>query len=174
MELKGVVMAAATVSALLLTAAPSYAQELSVTDPSGDADGPGLDIVAAKIDNRDHRIVARVRFTDAVRGDVIVSVDRRHGTGLRLVSEHRPAGETTNFVVPGAFTDQRAAEKVKCPGFRVRWLTDRPVVRMSLPARCLNSGNYGAVRFAILTERRGDTDYAPGDPVRSSDWIPRG
>lgn len=174
MELKFAGVAGATVSALLLTAVPSYAQQLSVTDPSGDAVGRGLDIVVANIDNRDHRIVARVRFTDSVRGDVIVSIDRRHGTGLRLISEHRPAGETTNDVEAGAFTDQRAGRRVKCPGFRVRWLTDRPVVRMSLPARCLNSGNYGAVRFAVLTERRSDTDYAPGDPVRSSGWIPRG
>jgi hypothetical protein len=45
---------------------------------------------------------------------------------------------------------------------------------MSLPAACLNSGNYGAVRFAVLTERESDTDYAPGSPTTSSPWIPRG
>lgn len=174
MGLKGVTTAAAAVSALLLTAAPSYAQPLRVTDPSGDAAGPGLDIVAATVENRDHRIVARVRFVEAVRGDVIVSVDRRHGTGLRMVSEHRPDGETKSYLVPGAFTDEGAAPAVKCPRFRARWHADRPVVRMSLPARCLNSGNYGAIRFAVLTERGGDTDYAPGDPAGSSDWIPRG
>ena len=134
----------------------------------------GLDIVAAAVDNRDHRIIARVRYTEAVRGDVIVSVDRRRGQGVRLVSEHRPRGETTSYVLPGAFTDRRVDAEVRCPRFRVRWLEDRPVVRMVLPARCLNAGNYGAVRFAVLTERGADADYAPGEPVAASAWIPRG
>jgi hypothetical protein len=174
MNLRGALATAAATSVLLLTAVPSYAAESRVTDPRGDAEGPGLDIVAARVENRDYRIVAVVRFVRAVRGDVIVSVDRRRGPGLRMVSEHRPAGETRSFVVPGAFTDRRAAAGAECPGFRVRWLADRPVVRMSLPARCLNSGSYGAVRFAVLTERQSDTDYAPGNPAAPSRWIPRG
>ena len=114
-----------------------------------------------------------VRFADDVRGDVIVSVDQRGGTGLRLISEHDPAGETTNYVIPGAFTDRRA-EGVRCPGFRARWLEDRPVVRMAMPSRCLDSGDYGAIRFAVLTERGDDTDYASGVPDEGSAWIPRG
>jgi hypothetical protein len=163
----------ATVSALVLVAAPSQAQELRVTDPQGDGANKGLDIVAARVDNADDRVVARVRFADDVRGDVIVSVDQRGGTGLRLISEHDPAGKTRNYVIPGAFTDRRA-EAVRCPGFRARWLEDRPVVRMAMPSRCLGSGDYGAIRFAVLTERGDDTDYASGVPDEGSAWIPRG
>ena len=75
--------------------------------------------------------------------------------------------------LPGAFTDRRVAGE-RCSGFRVRWLDDRPVVRMSMPSRCLDSGDYGAIRFAVLTERGSDTDYAPGGPADASAWIPRG
>jgi hypothetical protein len=49
---------------------------------------------------------------------------------------------------------------------------------MVLPSRCLRGGDYGAIRFAVLTERgSGDTDVAPesanGD-IGVSGWIPRG
>ena len=169
----GSFMTAATVLGVLLVAPPSDAQQLRVTDPAGDAAGPGLDIVAARVDNRDYRVVARVRFAKDVRGDVIVSLDRRHGKGLRMVSRHRPAGQDKGFVLAGAFTDKGSGADVKCPGFRAGWRGDQPVVRMSLPAHCLNSGAYGAIRFAVLTERRGDTDYAP-EPKGSSRWLPRG
>ena len=167
------VIATAVVSGLL-TASPSHAEQLKVTDAVGDKASPGLDIVAARVDNRDHRIVAWVRFARDVRGEVIVSVDRRHGTGLRMVREHHPAGEDEDLVVSGAFSDKRAGADGECPGYRARWRDDRPVIRMSLPARCLNSGNYGAIRFAILTERGDDTDYAPEDPEAGFSWLPRG
>ena len=173
MSLRSVMVAAAAISALLATT-PATAQELRVTDPAGDAEGPGLDIVAARVDNRDYRVIASVRVTEDVRGDVIVSVDRRHGTGVRMVHEHRPKGEDDSFVVPGAFSDSAPSRAERCPGFRARWLDDRPVVRMVLPARCLNSGSYGALRFAFLTEARDDTDYAPEEPDSSTAWIPRG
>jgi hypothetical protein len=173
MRLKTLAITTAAVGALL-TAAPSHAQQVRVTDPSGDAEGPGLDIVSVRVDNRDYRVVAWVRFAEDARGDVIVSTDRRRGTGLRMVSEHRPAGDDKSFLAPGAFTDRSAGPDVDCPGFRAVWQEDRPVVRMSLPARCLNSGNYGAIRFAALTERRDDTDFAPEDPDVSSEWLSRG
>ena len=163
---------AATAASVLL-AAPSSAQELKIEDPVGDKASPGLDIVAARVDNRDHRVVAWVRFAEDLRGEVIVSVDRRHGQGLRMVSEHRPARQDLDFVVPGAFSDKAGGAEVRCSGYRVRWRDDRPVMRMTLPARCLNSGNYGAVQVAVLTERGDDTDYAP-EPLSSGPWVPRG
>jgi hypothetical protein len=164
----------ATAVAAVCVATPSSAQQVAVTDPAGDAEGPGLDIVAARVDNGDYRIVAWIRFEEEARGDVIVSVDRRHGRGLRLVNEHRPNGSDTNYVLPGAFTDKSSGPDAQCPGFRARWQADRPVVRLRLPADCLNSGSYGAIRFAVLTERRDDTDYAPEEPDDASSWLPRG
>lgn len=173
MNSTGMTMTMAVGALLLVTAPAGHAQELVVSDPAGDGANAGLDIVAAYVDNRDDRVVARVRFVEDVRGDAIVSVDQRRGTGVRLISEHDPDGETTGYVLPGAFTDLQARRE-RCSGFRVRWLDDRPVVRMSMPSRCLDSGDYGAIRFAVLTERNGDTDYASGDPVEGSAWIPRG
>lgn len=168
---------AAALTMVVLAAPSASAQRVAITDPAGDGANAGLDIVRAAVDNRDDRVVARVRFVEDVRGDLIVSIDRRRGTGLRLVSEHRPDGPTTNSVVVGAFTDRPAEERgqvVDCPGFRVRWLEDRPVARMVLPSSCWHGGDYGALRFAVLTERGGDTDYAPGTPTTVSAWLPRG
>jgi hypothetical protein len=169
-------VAAAVLSLSLVgLAAPAHAQVLAVDDPAGDAAAPGPDIVRAVVSNRDDRVVARVRFTRAVRGDVIVSVDPRGARGVRLVSEHRPAGTTRSYVLRGAFTDRGASDaRVRCRGFRVRWAPKRPVVTMRLPSRCLRRGDYGAVRFSVLTERGGgDVDLAPRRASGSA-WIPRG
>ena len=172
MKLGILVIATAVVSALV-TASPSQADQLRITDPAGDGATPGLDIVAATVDNRDYRIITWVRFAKDVRGEVIVSVDRRHGKGLRLVSEHRPAGKDRNQVVAGAFSDKSAGPDVNCPGFRARWRDDRPVVRMSLPLAASTQAGRGDP-VAILTERGDDTDYAPEDPQTGSSWVSRG
>ncbi|QIK66367.1 hypothetical protein G7072_08350 [Nocardioides sp. HDW12B] len=164
----------AAVGTVAVSVAPVAAQEGRVTDRRGDAHGRGLDIVAASVDNGRDRLVARVSVVDAVRGDLIVSVEPRRGRGVRLVSEHRPDGETRSYVVPGAFTGRQVASAPRCDGLRVRWFADRGMARMTMPSSCLAGGDYGAVRFAVLTERRRDTDYAPGAAVRASDWIPRG
>lgn len=174
MIMRPAVVVAVLVGILLALTTPAQAQRLAVSDPRGDRDGRGLDIVGISVDNRDFAVVVRVRFTRSVRGDVIVSVDPRRETGVRLISEYRPSGETLNYVEPFAFSDV-PARGIECSGFRVRWLQDRPVVRMRMPARCLHGGNYGAIRFAVLTERgASDSDYAPGVPPRTSRWISRG
>ena len=170
--LAAVVPAALAVS--LVAAAPVQAQALSVTDAAGDASGDRLDITEVTLRNRDHRVVARASFEEAVRGDLIVSVDRRKGQGMRMISRHRPDGTTRNRVVTGAFSDRRGGKRVACKGFTVRWDTRAETATLRLPARCLNRGNCGAVRFAVLTESArggGDVDLAP-DKRRG--WIARG
>ncbi|MDX6324839.1 MAG: hypothetical protein QOK15_1193 [Nocardioidaceae bacterium] len=167
----------AAVAAVFLAAAPASAQNLAASDPAGDASGPGLDITRVVYRNLDHRVVARVRFAAAVPGDLIVSVDPRGGTGLRLVSQYRPHRTTTSFVLHGAFSDGRTQPVVSCPRFQVTWdrAADRAILRM--PSTCLHHGNFGAVRFGVLTEEArggGDTDYAPGDPSQTTAWVPRG
>jgi hypothetical protein len=135
-------------------------------DPAGDASEPGLDIVSASVKNLDHTIVARVRFVESVRGELIVSIDPRGARGVRLVSEYRPVAHTESFVLPGAFTDGRGDDTaVDCPRFRVHWSAERPVARPKLPPSCLQDGDFGAIRFAVLTERRSDTDHAPRRPT---------
>ena len=168
----------AAVAALTALAAPAVAMSETVTDPAGDAAGRGLDVTEVVVRNNDRKIVVRAWFVDAVRGDLIVSIDPRGARGVRLVSEHRPAGTTRDYILPFAFSDVSSERAARCQGFRVRWDRAAGTARMVLPSRCLRGGDYGAIRFAVLTERgSGDTDFAPetarGD-IGVSAWIPRG
>lgn len=176
-------LGALTLGVLLVlagTAAPASAERFRLGDAVGDAAGDEsrdvLDIRSATLDNRERVLVARVRFDRVGRGDAIVSVDRRGGAGLRLVSTRRADGSTRDRLLPGAFTD-RGDEVVPpgpCPGFSATWDTRRDTVRFRLPARCWNGGDYGDVRFTVLTERRGgDADIAP-DRRPASRWVARG
>lgn len=158
-------------------AAPAVAATGTLDDDTGDATQKGLDITRAVLDNRDHAIVVRVRFDDVRRGDLIVSVDPRKARGVRLVSEHRPHGETTNQVLGSAFSDGPGGDssQVDCPGFRVRWNDDTDTARLRLPSTCLQDGDYGAVRFAVLTENgSGDADFAPDGKKNDAGFIARG
>jgi hypothetical protein len=136
-------------------------------------------VTRARLANHDYALTVRVRFSEAVRGSLVVSVDRRHGSGLRLVSRYRPQGETRSFVLRHAFTDRGAGnQRIACHGLRVSWDAEAATATLRLPSRCFNDGDYGAVRFAVLTERgSGDSDVAPetasGD-IAESAWIPRG
>jgi hypothetical protein len=164
---------------LTLMAGPAAAQQTAVSDPAGDAAGRGLDFTRVAVANRDHRIVVRARFVQTRRGDLIVSIDPRGASGVRLVSEYRPNGTTTNYVVPGAFTARTSdPPTVACPRFTVVWRPARDLARMTMPSKCLHEGDYGAVRFAFLSERGGgDTDYGPATQegeLGSSRFIPRG
>jgi hypothetical protein len=152
-----------------------------VGDPAGDAPAGHLDVVAATVHNRAERVVAQVTTADLTRGAVIVSVDRRDGAGVRLVSSRRADGTVNARVYAGAFTDideEQANSVVRCPRYHVRWDDAADTVTLSMPSRCWNGGDYGALRFAVLTERQGgDSDYAPattdGD-IASSAWVARG
>jgi len=168
-------------AALALVAAltaPAQAANGIVEDPVGDAADTGLDIRRATLDNRDDQIVARVRFDALRRGDLIVSVDPRGDQGLRMVSQYRPQGETKNFLLPFAFSNPGGggAPEVDCPGFRVRWSTAAERATLRLPSSCLQDGDYGAVRFAVLTERPrgGDVDSAPENGQGGVGFIARG
>ena len=156
---------------------PAHAAVGTLDDETGDATGKGLDVTRVRLDNGDDELVVRVRFDRVRRGDLIVSVDPRGAAGLRLVSEYRPKGETRNQVLPYAFTDSgdEPEPSTGCNGFRVRWNTERDVARLRLPADCLQDGDYGDVRFALLTEDgAGDADFAPDNRRGVSAWIARG
>jgi hypothetical protein len=171
----GLAAAAAVLS--LCLASPAHAAVGILDDAEGDAPQGELDIVGARVSNEDHRIVVRVRFDEVRRGELIVSVDPRGARGVRLVSLYRPKLGTKSFVVQGAFTNAPggSGDVLPCDGFRVRWNDDRDVARLVLPSTCLQDGDYGAVRFAVLTEAAGgggDSDLAPEDG--STPWIARG
>ncbi len=165
-----------------LGAAPASAQQLTVSDPQGDSSARTLDILSVTFRNRDAVVVADMTFADTTRdGDIIVSVDPRGGTGVRMVSTFRAAGGTKNFVLHKAFTDRGSSTKrVRCPGFSMRQGTGdggSPSITLRMPSRCLAGGNFGALRFAVLIEHHGDRDWAPAarnGGVGSTDWVARG
>lgn len=173
--MKRAVIVAVTVLALVLgTGGPATAQGLSLTDPAGDTAGRGLDITHVTVGNRDRAITVRVKFRRVMRGDLIVSVQTRSGSGAGLISQHRPVRGDRNHVVTGG--------GARCRGFTVTWNADAETAAMRMPAHCLRGGNYGAVRFFVLTEDAtdpgGDIDLAPNvrgnQQTRWTRWVPRG
>lgn len=159
--------------ALVITAAPAQAQRIVVTDPAGDTQVRGLDIIEVVFANRDRAVVVTLTFTRDRRGDVIVLVQPRNRRGVAIVSRHPRSGPDRNFLEgPGG--------RVPCAALTSDWNRSAATLRLRMPARCLDGGNYGAVRGWALTEASGgggDVDYAPeranGD-IRRTDSIPRG
>jgi len=165
-------------SLLVLTHPTAQAQSLTLDDPVGDAYNGQLDITGVTVANKDRRVVARVTLAEMDRGYVIVSVDRRRGQGVRLVAHRAGDGDVRGSLYAGAFTDRGAGlDTVRCDGLDVTWDDDASRVTLRMPSRCWNGGNYGAVRYAVLTERGPDSDWAPADEegeIGSSAWVPRG
>jgi hypothetical protein len=164
---------------LPLVAAPAaHAQRLSLEDPAGDAVNGKLDITTVSVTNRNYRLVARVALTAMRKGDVIVSVDRRGGGGVRMVATRAADGTVRGALLGGAFTDRGAGGGVTCGRLAVDWDVDASRVTLRMPSRCWNDGDYGAVRYAVLTERgSGDRDWAPAGrngEIGASAWVPRG
>jgi hypothetical protein len=163
---------------LLLLAAPAaHAQRIALDDPVGDASNGKLDITRVSLANRDYRLVAKVRLAEMERGRVIVSVDRRRGKGIRLVAHRRADDSVRARVLAGAFTDRVRGSDFTCGRFAVTWDEDASRVTLRLPSRCWNDGDYGAVRYAVLTERPGDSDWAPATDdggIGTSPWVARG
>ncbi|MEP9365144.1 hypothetical protein ABLE68_19425 [Nocardioides sp. CN2-186] len=165
-------MLGCTAAALVLGAGPATAESVVIGEDAGDASGP-LDITRVKVDNGDHALVASVRYDGSSRGNLVVSIDQRGGRGVRLISEHRPVGHTTDLVVGRAFSDHGGSSaRIPCPGFRVTWSADEPTVRLRMPSSCLGGGDYGAIRFVVLTEDASGGDSDDSYPV--SPWLARG
>lgn len=160
------------VAAPLGLAPPVHAATGVVSDPVGDAGGPQrLDVTRATVHNKDRLVVARVNLAEDEKGDIIVSLDPRGDSGLRLVATKKADGSVREQILPGAFTDRGDIDRpTPCRGLRVRWAED--VARLAMPSACLHDGDYGAVRFSVLTENGADSDIAPDRGT--SGWIPRG
>jgi hypothetical protein len=175
-------LAAATLPALLATAAvavapaPANAAAVAVTDDSGDILEPGLDFTAIKVRNTDRAVVATITFARDRRSEIIVAVRPRHHDAemVRFVAVHLREGDDRMFLV------DNDSEKVKCGGLRSTWDRDAATMKMRLPSRCVNGGDYGAVRSWFLTEGfggGGDVDYAPEKAdggLGWTSWIARG
>lgn len=173
--------ASALLGASLIATGPSAsAAEYTVVDSAGDAANPGLDFTEVTLNNLDDKIVVTAKFVRDRRGKLVVSVEPRGGSGIRLVSVYRPGGTSKSKVLPGSFSDpgsEQGGDPIDCPRFKVTWKPKADLARLQLPSSCLEGGDYGAVRFGYLSEKGADTDFGPQSEkgfLTATDWIPRG
>jgi hypothetical protein len=170
-------LTAATLPLLLATAAvavapaPANAAAVALTDDSGDTLEPGLDFTAIRERNTDRAVVARITFARDRRSEIIIAVRPRHHAAetVRIVAVHRREGEDRIFLI------DNDSEKVTCGGLRSTWDRDTATMKMRLPSRCVNGGDYGAIRSWFLTEGfggGGDVDYAPENGDGGLGWTP--
>jgi hypothetical protein len=161
---------------MLTIAAPAHADQVTLTDPGGDSHGSGLDITTVDVRNRDSAVVAVVGFRRVTRGDIIVGVRARGGAAVRIINEHRPQREDRTYVIRGSL--RRGVEGDTCPAASTVWDLEARTATLRLPSRCLDGGNYGAIRAAVLTEQdAGDVDWAPeraNGEIGTTAWIDRG
>jgi hypothetical protein len=162
------------VGALLTATSPAHAQQLAVDDAAGDILDPGLDITKVTFHNRDRAVVANFEFVSDRRGTVIVFVKARHGSNVRMVSQHPAEGPDKTLFLAGRKVGH-------CEGLSTDWDRRAATLKMRMPSRCLDEGNYGAIRNWALIEgyrsQSSDVDYAPEGPrgsLRVTDWIARG
>lgn len=161
---------------LIAAPAPASATTTSVSDPAGDgAKGPRLDITAAVLKNGDKGLKVRVNFVRVSKGDLVVFLKLRgHKGSFRAVSEYRPTQGTVKDHLLGGLNGNPVPQ---CAKLRTAWRTDMNKATMRIPASCLDRGNYGAVRFKVLTEIGPDADLAPESPTGRfmwSEYTPRG
>lgn len=170
--IKRLVVVVVAAGLVLATAGGAMAAQLNLKDPAKDNMERGLDIVSASIGNRDRAVVATVSFRRERLGDVVVFVRTRHHGAVGLAVAHHRNSDDVLFL--------SRDDKAKCPRLEVDWMANKAMVRFRMPSRCLNDGNYGAIKTEVLTEGAhggGDTDYAPVDEdgyLTFSDWFSRG
>jgi hypothetical protein len=166
----------ALVAALAIGDAPAHAESLTISDPSGDASGP-LDLLGATFDNGPSRVTVTVAVDRVSTGNLAVNVQPRGGPGLVLGAFRRPTRPHLIRAFEGNFGGD-VETRVPCRGLAASWNVRRATVRIVLPARCLADGEYGDLRFILLSEDRdnADSDIAPahGDSFHPTRWIARG
>lgn len=147
-------------------AAPADAAVLVIDDPAGNGQkGDALDITAVKVANGAKALVAKVTFVRATHGDLALYLhargDRRRDV-VGVISEHR-ARQDDNWLLT-------ADGRQECGGLKVVWDHDADTVRIKLPARCFDDGDYDAVQVRMITEIGSDADLAPSTPAGGWPW----
>jgi len=163
MHLRTVAVATSLAATLLAFPAPAHARSLSVPDEAGDTIDRGLDITSVTFKNRDKAVVVGFEFTRDRRGEVIVAMGARRGPSVRIISQHPRTGRDNTFLI------DRSGDEVPCEKLSSDWDRAAATLKLRMPAECLGSGNYGALRFWALTEGypgsgSSDVDYAPETP----------
>jgi hypothetical protein len=148
---------------LVLAGAPAAsAAEGSTTDPSGDNAGPGLDIVAASLDNGADMFTATMTFRKVRSGEAIFAIKARDVGAVRFVSLRDADGSSRDFILG-------SNGRVTCDGFTVTWDDTASSVTFAAPSSCLWNGYYQTVRAPwILTEgANGGSDVDLAGPINN-------
>ena len=156
---------------LAATAAPATAERLRLNDEAGDTMANGLDITRAAFANRDRAVVVDLKFVSDKPSLVAVLIRARDGSRVWIVSRHARRGPDDTLLA------QPRRGEVPCAGLTSDWDRRAAEVRLRMPSRCLDDGNYGATRHWAFIERGDDVDYAPDTPsgnIGVTDWISRG
>lgn len=155
-------------AALITVGAPgAQAAELTLTDPAGDNEQTGLDIIGSTIVNGDYAVSVTISFRRARSGFYAASLKARERGLLRVAGEYRPhTGVTREFLLD-------ADGRLRCEGLTSDWDATSASVTFQVPSTCLWQGNYGAIRVPwLLTESI--ADHGDVDVAGPSGWIPRG
>ncbi len=134
-------------------------------------------ISQTRFHNRNNAVHIALVFAHNRRGDIIVAVKAKGGSLIRVVGRHHPHRDPYR-----AFIIDNDGAKLPCRNLNAGSSGNEFEARfwVRIPSRCLDGGDYGAVRHWVLTEKfRGgaDVDYAPEKPygdVRFTRVIPRG
>lgn len=174
-------VAASVLTLSLTSAAPVGAAQVTVPDAQGDSLQAPLDLLGLTAHNNDLHLRIELTVEDATRdGDLFVSVKPRRGDGVRIVSRFRPTDKTRTVLLDHAVTDKGAGKntRLRCRGLKLSegWADAGPTIIFSMPSRCLNHGNYGAVRFIAAVEADRDAQVKPeaNDDTAKSDYVARG
>lgn len=139
-----------------------------MTDPAGDGrKGRNLDITSIRVNNGDHAIAAIISVVRVTGGDFGVRY-RARGDDRRqmalVYSEGSPGNHTDGLETP------EGAQS--CKGLRVSWDREASILKVRLPSKCFDSGDYGAVHVKVITEIGSDADLAPKGPAGGWIWTP--
>lgn len=159
------------------TTATAQAQSTTILDEAGDTVGPGLDITSVRFRNGENAFEITAAFKRDRPGAVLVWVKPRNLPGVGVTSKHYRQGPDSLICCRQISDDGEQ----QCGGLSSSWNRTAATVRLRIPARCINGGNYDAVHSYVLIEGLDnsirDVDYAPEKPngdVRFTDWIRRG
>ena len=148
---------------LLLAGAPVASAAVGeTTDPSGDNAGPGLDIVAASVDNGAEFLTATMTFRKVRSGEAIFAIRAKDVGFVRFVSLRDADGSSRDFILG-------RKGRVTCEGFSATWDDTALSVTFAAPSSCLWGGYYQTVRAPwILTEgANGGSDVDLAGPINT-------
>jgi hypothetical protein len=164
-------------SSPLALPSPASARHLSVLDDRGDTVTRGLDITDAAFSNRNNALHIDLVFAHDRPGDIIAAVKVKGGSLIRVVGRHHPDHDPYR-----AFLVDTDGARVPCRNLNAGSSGNEFEARfwVRIPSRCLDGGDYGAVRHWVRTERfrsGADVDHAPEKPsgaITFTRVIPRG